>query len=93
MWHRIKYYACSVLLFEGISFVLLRQSNYILKRALLTFPTVAAMAEFILANKVIKVDADTTDCSITGLFSDELLVIAETQYGATLLYTDTDDVD
>jgi len=50
------------------------------------------MTEFILANKVIKVDADTTDCSITGLFSDELLVIAETQYGATLLYTDTDDV-
>ena len=50
------------------------------------------MAEFILANKVIKVDADTTDYSITGLFSDELLVIAVTQYGVILLYTDTDDV-
>ena len=78
--------------FASISFVLVKQSNYILKRALLAFPTVAGMTEFILAHKVIKVNADTTDCSITGLFSDELLVIAETQYGATLLYTDTDDV-
>ena len=63
-------------------------TNGILKRALLTFPTVAGMAEFILSNKVTKVDANTADCSIPGLFSDELIVIAETQYGAKLLLMD-----
>jgi hypothetical protein len=52
----------------------------------LVFPDVESMAEFILSQRVSKIETDTTNCYIKGLLTDDLIRIAETEYGATILF-------
>jgi hypothetical protein len=57
-----------------------------LKRALLLFPDVKTMTEFVFINHVEGIEMKTKDCSVNGLFTDELLTIAEKKYQAKLVF-------
>jgi hypothetical protein len=63
-----------------------------MKQALLIFPDVKTMSEFILLHTVSNVEANTAHCSLSGLFTDEYIVIAETQYGASTILKPLVDV-
>ena len=52
----------------------------------LLFPDVQSMAEFILSQRVSKIETDTANCYLRGLLTDDLIAIAETEYGASVLY-------
>jgi hypothetical protein len=52
----------------------------------LVFPDAQTMAEFILAQRVSKIETDTENCYLRGLLTDDLVSIAETEYGAGVLY-------
>ena len=49
------------------------------------FPDAVRMADFILTNKVSKVETDSREITIKGLLTDQLIAIAETQYEAKLI--------
>jgi hypothetical protein len=55
------------------------------KQVLLRFPDAVRMADFILTNKVSKVETDSREITIKGLLTDQLIAIAETQYEAKLI--------
>jgi hypothetical protein len=57
-----------------------------LKQALLAFPDVGSMAEFVLINKLSHVIINSNECFISGLFTDDLIKLAETEYQAQVLY-------
>jgi hypothetical protein len=57
-----------------------------MKQVELVFPEVTTMAEFILEQKLSKVEFDTEHCNLKGLLTDDLIKIAETEYGATVLF-------
>lgn len=52
----------------------------------LVFPDVQSMAEFILSQRVSRVETDTENCYLKGLLTDDLISIAETEFGASVLY-------
>ncbi|HZF63263.1 MAG TPA: hypothetical protein VEZ55_02200 [Chitinophagaceae bacterium] len=56
-----------------------------MKQVLLRFPDAVRMADFILTNKVSKVETDSREITIKGLLTDQLIAIAETQYEAKLI--------
>ena len=56
-----------------------------MKQVLLRFPDAVRMADFILTNKVSKVETDSRETTIKGLLTDQLIAIAETQYEAKLI--------
>ena len=49
------------------------------------FPDVGSMAEFILVNKVSKIETNTSAKTISGFVSEEHIAIAETKFGAELI--------
>ena len=60
-----------------------------MKQALLLFPDVGSMTEFILKNRLSNIQADSKQCSISGIFTDKQLTIAEGLYGARVMYLRT----
>ena len=60
-----------------------------MKQAILLFPDVGSMAEFVLKNRLSNIETDYTQCTIRGIFTDKELTIAEGLYGATMMYMRT----
>ena len=57
-----------------------------MKQAVLLFPDVGSMAEFILKNRLSNIETDYTQCTIRGIFYDKQLTIAEGLYGAQVMH-------
>lgn len=51
---------------------------------MLSFPSRESMAEFILACRIARVDADIVYFTLTGEFPQECIDIALTEYGAVI---------
>ena len=60
-----------------------------MKQALLLFPDVGSMAEFIVKNRLSNIESDSKQRSISGVFTDRQLTIAEGLYGARIMYLKT----
>ena len=50
------------------------------------FPNIENMAEFVFDNTMSKVEVDSKEVCLRGVFTDEDIVTAELKYGATILY-------
>ena len=57
-----------------------------MKQALLLFPDPGSMAEFILKNRLSNIESNSKECTISGVFTDKQLTIAEGLYGARVMY-------
>jgi len=57
-----------------------------MKQALLLFPDVRSMTEFILKNRLSNIECDSKECAVSGVFTDKQLTITEGLYGASVVY-------
>lgn len=55
-----------------------------MKEVKLIFPTNTQMAEFLLQEKINCAEADSREQTLTAVLPDQIIVIAETFYGAIL---------
>jgi hypothetical protein len=53
-----------------------------MRKVILVFPNVTNIAEFLLTNKVSKTIIDSSQKTLKGMMSDQVLDIAVKQYGA-----------
>jgi hypothetical protein len=57
-----------------------------LKQAVIAFPDVLHLVDFVLENELSKVETDSKERVVEGLFSDELIKKAEIEYQAQIVY-------
>ena len=50
------------------------------------FPDVKSMEGFVFTHHVSGIEMKTNECSVSGLLTDELITIAETQYQAKVIF-------
>jgi hypothetical protein len=55
-----------------------------MKEVVLIFPDVQSMADFIVAEKISKAEADSFEQTVIGVVSDDQIEIAKQVYGAML---------
>ena len=58
-----------------------------MKQALLKFPDLGSMTEFILRNRLYAVESNSKELTVGGMFTDKHLTIAEGLFNARVVYT------
>lgn len=59
-----------------------------MKQVVLKFPDMRSLAEFIISNRLLKIEAITADRNVKATLPDEVIAVAETKFKAQLIVID-----